>query len=152
MEQQGRDEPRPDPPEGTASEHPGRERTSMDREPPPAEDELLRQEEKRAAAEAGEIGGPAPEPEGDEAMRAVEEGGGGEAEGFELAERELGETAAHGESRWSPEANAPEPEVESDSASSVYSEPDEVDPTEVTSDPREGPDDPGEGPGIAPER
>jgi hypothetical protein len=148
----GASEPRPDPPEGTASERPGRERTSMDRDPPLTEDDLLRREEERAAAEAGEIGGPAPEPEGDEAWRPVEEGGGGEAEGFEQAERELGETAAHGESRWSPAGNEPEPEVESDRAGSIYSEPDEVDPTEVTSDPGEGPDDPGEGPGIAPER
>lgn len=158
MERQGRDEPsgagtpRMEPPEGTAGERPGRERTSMDREPPSPEDDLLREEEQAAAAEAGEIGGPAPEPEGDEASRPVEEGGGGQAEGFEQSERELGETAAHGESRWSPEADALTPEVEGDTASPAYSEPDEVDPTEVTSDPREGSDDSGEGPGIASER
>jgi hypothetical protein len=124
----------------------------MDRDPPPAEDPLVRNEERAAAAEAGDIGGPAPEPEGDEASRPVEEAGGGEAEGFEQAERALGEEAAHGDSRRSPEADAMTPEEEADRASAVYSEPDEVDPTEVTSDPREGPDDPGRGPGIAPER
>ena len=32
-----------------------------------------------------------------EALRAVEEGGGGEAEGFELAEQELIEHASHGD-------------------------------------------------------
>jgi hypothetical protein len=124
----------------------------MHRDPPPAEDDLLREEERAAGAEAGRIGGPAPEPEGDEASRPVEEGGGGEAEGFEQAERQLEEEAAHGESRAHPEVDAFSPEVESDQATQSYSEPDEVDPTEVTSDPREGPDDPGQGPGIAPER
>lgn len=158
MEPQGSDEPsqvgepRPDPPEGSASERPGRERTSMDRDPPPAEDDLVREQEERAAAEAGGIGGPAPEPEAGEAERAVEEGGGGEAEGFEQSERELEEAATHGEGRWSPETDAFAPEVEADSAPPAYSEPDEVDPTEVTSDPEEGFDDPGQGPGIASER
>ncbi len=129
-----------------------RERTSMDRELPPAEDALLRREEDAAAAEAGQLGGPAPETEGDEASRPLEEAGGGEAEGFEQSERELGEQAAHGEQRWSPEEDAMAPEVEGDRASPTYAEPDEVDPTEVTSDPSEGPDDPGKGPGIAAER
>jgi hypothetical protein len=122
------------------------------REQPAADDELLRREERAAAAEASEIGGPAPEPEGGAASRAVEEGGGGEAEGFEQAERELEEAATHGDSGFDPELDAATPEVESDESTATYSEPDEVDPTEVTRDPGEGPDDPGRGPGIAPER
>lgn len=135
-----------------ASDRDDRERSSMDREPPRAEDPLLREEEAAAAAEAGEIGGPAPEPEGDEASRPLEEAGEGEAEGFEQSERELTEQAAHGEGRWDPEADAFTPEEDADRASPAYGEPDEVDPTEVVRDPREGPDDPGRGPGLAPER
>ena len=142
----------PDTLETDAGERPEGERTSIDREPAPAEDAVVRAEEKAAGAEAGAIGGPAPEPHGDEADRPLEEAGGGEAEGFEEAERELGETAAHGEGGWSPEADAMTPETEADRAGAVYSEPDEIDPTEVTSDPREGAEDPGAGPGIAPDR
>jgi hypothetical protein len=114
------------------------------------EDRTLEDEAEEAAAEAGSIGGPAPDSEGDEATRPVEEAGGGEAEGFEQAERELEEQASHGENRWDPETDAFTPEQ--DEPSTVYGEPDEVDPTEVTRDPRENPDDPGAGPGIAPER
>jgi hypothetical protein len=88
----------------------------------------------------------------DEARRPVEEGGGGEAEGFEQAERELEEHASHAEEGGDPVSDAFSPEAESDRASAKYGEPDEVDPTEVVRDPDEGPDDPGEGPGIAPER
>lgn len=141
-----------DPPEGTAAEQAGRERTSMDREPPAPEDPLVREAEAAAADEAAGIGGPAPDLEGDEASRPVEEAGGGVAEGFEQSERALAEEASHGEGRYSPEKDAFTPEGEADRSSAVYGEPDEVDPTEVTSDPREGPDDPGAGPGVAADR
>jgi hypothetical protein len=137
-------------PQGTARERPGRERTSMDREPPRAEDPLLRREERAAAAEAAQIGGPTPDTEGDEADRPVEEGGGGEAEGFETSERELIEQASHGEDRRTPEADAFQPEDRA--GAQTYGEPDEVDPTEVVRDPDEERDDPGEGPGLASER
>jgi hypothetical protein len=61
-----------------------------------------REEAEAAAAEAAAIGGrPSSEPPSgeptDEADRAVIEGGGGEAEGFEQAERELVEHASHGD-------------------------------------------------------
>lgn len=49
-----------------------------------------------AAAEAGSIGGRAPEDE-DPAERPVAEAGGGVAEGFEQAEAELIEQAEHGD-------------------------------------------------------
>lgn len=120
--------------------------------PAPDDDALVRDEEEAAAIEAGGIGGMDPETEADEATRPVEEAGGGEAEGFEQAERDLGERAAHGEERSTPETDAFAGEKESDRASVAYSEPDEVDPTEVVSDPEEGSDDPGQGPGIASER
>ena len=128
-----------------------RERTTMDEGGlPPEDDSRAQQEEHAAAEEAGGIGGPAPPTEGDEASRPVEEGGGGEAEGFEQAERELGEQASHGESRADPAADEFPPEEEGGTA--AYSEPDQVDPTEVTSDPDAGPDDPGEGTPVAPDR
>jgi hypothetical protein len=68
------------------------------------DDDVVREEEEAAAAEAGAIGGrPEDDPmeadpdrfdrERDEAFRAVEEGGGGEAEGFEQAEALLIEHA-----------------------------------------------------------
>jgi hypothetical protein len=47
-----------------------------------------------------------------EAERPVKEAGGGEAEGFEEAERDLIEHASHGEPGPDPAAEAPEPEPE----------------------------------------
>jgi hypothetical protein len=86
------------------------------------------QEQERAAAEeAGNIGGPAPDPEGDEAARPVEEAGGGEAEGFEQSERDLVEQASHGDGRGDPEVDAFPPEAESDEATPEYAEADQVD-------------------------
>lgn len=129
-----------------------RERTSMDYDLETPEDPLLRREEGAAASEAGAIGGSAPDYEGDEEARPLEEAGQGEAEGFEQSERELIEAAQHGEGRRSPELDEFSPEEESDRATAVYGEPDEVDPTEVVRDPREDAEDPGAGPGIAADR
>jgi hypothetical protein len=86
-----------------------------------------REEEQAAAEEAANIGGPAPDTEADEAARPVEEAGGGEAEGFEEAERELADQATHGDSTWDPEIDAFPPEAESDESGAEYAEPDEVD-------------------------
>jgi len=68
------------------------------------ESEFEREQEQEAAEEAGAIGGrvsaDAPtefEEDLSEADRAVEEGGGGESEGFELAEAELEQHASHGD-------------------------------------------------------
>ena len=58
--------------------------------------------------------------------RAVEEAGGGEAEGFETAERELEENATHGEGRGDPLRDAMTPEIESDEETAVDAEGDEV--------------------------
>lgn len=118
-----------------------------------SQDPLVREQEQAAAAEAGDIGG-----EGgvrgdvDPAMVPVEESGEGVAEGFEQSEAELGERASHGDERSNPTDDAFTPERESDRATQVYGEPDEVDPHEVTADPREGDDDPGKGTPIAPDR
>ena len=121
----------PDPtdlPEGTAEENPERERTSMDAELGTAEDPLLRKEESAAAAEAGRVGGPAPDYAGDEETQAVEEAGGGVAEGFEESERQLIEEASHGDGGGSPEVDAFTPEAESDEATVEYGEADEEEP------------------------
>ena len=109
-------------------------------------------EAEAAAAEAGAIGGPEPETDLDPEMRPGYEGGGGEAEGFELAEDELIRQASHDDAGGEPISDAFTPEEESDRSRAVYGEPDEVDPTEVTRDPAEGDDDPGQGPGLAAER
>ena len=117
------------------------------------DDDLIREEEAAAAAEARGIGGVAgDEDDFDPEMRAVYEGGGGEAEGFELAQRDLIENAQHGDGRGDPLSDAFTPEAESDRAGAVYSEPDEEDVTEVVRDPEAGPDDPGAGPQIAHDR
>jgi hypothetical protein len=105
-----------------------RERTSMDYDLEDPEDPLLRREERAAEAEAGAIGGRRPDYEGDEAHRPLEEGGEGEAEGFELAEEDLEETASHGEGRYSPEAEEFDLDEESEGLDAVYGEPDEAEP------------------------
>lgn len=55
------------------------------------------EEADAAAAEAARIGGVAGDEDLAPAQRAVIEGGGGEAEGFELAEAALIEHASHGD-------------------------------------------------------
>jgi hypothetical protein len=119
----------------------------------PPDDDLIRDEEAAAAAEASRIGGTAgDEDEFDPEMRAVYEGGGGAAEGFELAEADLIDNAQHSDGHGDPLSDAFTPEVEADRAGAVYAEGDEEDVTEVVRDPREPEDDPGAGPGIAAER
>ena len=116
-------------------------------------DDLVREEEAAAAAAAGRIGGVA----GDEndfepEMRAVYEGGGGVAEGFEQAEADLLENAQHGDGHGDPLCDAFSPEAESDRSTIAYGEADEEKVDEVVRDPEAGPDDPGEGPGITHDR
>ena len=89
------------------------------------DDDLIREEEAAAAADAARIGGRAgDEDEFDPAMRAVYEGGGGEAEGFELAEADLIDNASHSDGRGNPERDAFTGEVESDRAGVEYGESD----------------------------
>lgn len=89
-----------------------------------SEERFEHHEEELAAEEAGEIGGDVPEYEGDEAQRAVQEAGGGEAEGFELAEQELEEAASHGDAGLDPSRDAFTPEEESDRSGAEYGEAD----------------------------
>jgi hypothetical protein len=80
-------------------------------------DPIAEEEAEAAAAEAAEIGGPAPDdPIDDPAERAVVEGGGGESEGFELAEAELIDNASHGDQKRFPNRDAGRPEEPTDVA------------------------------------
>jgi hypothetical protein len=87
------------------------------------DEDVVEREEAAAAAEAGSIGGRS-DASADEAQRPVSEAGGGEAEGFELAEEELREEAEHGNGRHFPPAEAGEPEAEDPGAE--YAEPDRL--------------------------
>jgi hypothetical protein len=79
-----------------------------------------------AAHEAAGVGGRAPEDE-DPARRPVDEAGGGEAEGFEQAEKDLRENAEHGQlGPRDPNRDAFTPEQESDLADAEYAEADDV--------------------------
>jgi hypothetical protein len=69
------------------------------------------------------------DPKRDEAMRPVEEAGGGEAEGFEQAEELLEEHASHGDPGPDPTELAGEPE-DPEAAEAEYGEADEIDSTE----------------------
>ena len=80
-------------------------------------------EAEAAAAEAGSIGGRAPEGE-DPAERPVSEAGGGESEGFELAEEDLIEQAEHGDGGPSPTRAAFPEEAESDAETIEHGEAD----------------------------
>ena len=106
------------------------------------DDPLVREEEDAAAAEAGSIGGRAPEYEDeegdpvDEADRALIEGGEGVEEGFETAESDLREAASHGENRYDPESRDFGDEESAGDADAVSGEPDEIDVTETCATPR----------------
>ncbi len=92
-------------------------------------DPIAEEEAEAAAAEAAEIGGPAPDdPVDDPAERPVVEGGEGQAEGFELAEAELIDNAAHGNQKRFPSQDAPPSEEPTEAA---FGEPDEEIPEDA---------------------
>ena len=102
--------------------------TTPDRVPEPDRD-LVDEEAEAAAAEAAAIGGRVDAADdADPAQRAVEEGGGGYAEGFEQAEADLIENAEHGEGGH--DRGVPEPE--SDRSGAAYSDADSVDRIDET--------------------
>jgi hypothetical protein len=97
--------------------------------------DLAAREEQAAAAEAAAIGGRGPDLGGvdtdehvDEAMRPVYEAGGGEQEGFELAERDLVRNASHDDGTAFPERDGLTPEIESDRSPAEFGESDDVQP------------------------
>lgn len=92
----------------------------------PGRDPIADEEADAAAAEAAEIGGPAPDdPVDDPAQRPLVEGGEGEAEGFELAEEELIDNAEHGDEKRFPDRDAPPPEEPTETE---FGEPDQAIP------------------------
>jgi hypothetical protein len=99
--------------------------TTPDPNSPNPEDELIRQEEDAAAAEAGKIGGRSGMEEMDEAERAAAEHGGGEAEGFEQSEQLLEGQASHGDPPIDPLEQAGAVEDEEDP--STHGEADQLD-------------------------
>lgn len=97
------------------------------------EERRVREEEAAAAREAGRIGGRSGMEDVEPAERAVEEAGGGVAEGFEQAEERLEEMATHGEGRHAdPLKDAGEPEGERPRGE--YAEADEIESTETDED------------------
>jgi hypothetical protein len=102
------------------------------------EPDFATREEWAAAAEAAAIGGRGPDVGGvdpseavDEAMRPVYEAGGGEQDGFELADRDLVRNASHDDGTGYPERDAFTPEREADLASIEYAEPDNAEPPDA---------------------
>jgi hypothetical protein len=110
--------------------------------PPPTpvvhtDDDFVAAEEAAAAAEARNIGGPRlDDAHGDEAFEAVAEAGGGESEGFELAEEQLIDNASHGGGRADPIGDAFTPEAESDERTAVDGEADSERVSELDEDER----------------
>lgn len=93
-------------------------------------DPIAEEEAEAAASEAAEIGGPAPDdPVDDPAQRPLVEGGGGEAEGFELAEAELIDNAEHGDQKRFPNRDAGRPEEPTDTT--AFGEADEEIPQDA---------------------
>jgi hypothetical protein len=79
-------------------------------------DPIAEEEAEAAEAEAAHIGGDVPADTDDPAQQPLIEGGEGEAEGFELAEKDLENTASHGDQRRFPSQLAGEPEEPSEAA------------------------------------
>lgn len=98
------------------------------RDEPVSADALAAEQAEAAASEAARIGGPDPQPGVDPEDRAVLEGGGGYAEGFEQSEEALIRQASHEDAPTSPTADAFSPEVETDRSTAEYGEGDEIDP------------------------
>jgi hypothetical protein len=116
-----------------------RDRNDMESiDEPDEEPDFATREERAAAAEAAAIGGSRPDVGGvlpdervSEALRPVYEAGGGEQEGFELAERDLVRNASHDDGTAFPERDGFAPEHEADEASVEYGEADGVEPRDL---------------------
>ncbi|MBA3327482.1 MAG: hypothetical protein H0T43_04180 [Solirubrobacterales bacterium] len=91
-------------------------------------DDLAAREEAAAAEQAAGIGGATPDDGLDDAERPVAEAGGGEAEGFEIAEHDLIRNASHDDGEGDPIADAFTAEVEADESGAEYGEADAEEP------------------------
>lgn len=98
------------------------------------DESFVAHEEQAAAAAAARIGGTVSPDADDPAMNAVYQAGGGEQDGWDEAERELVETASHGDSAADPVRSAAVPERESDRAGAVYGESDQILSSELADD------------------
>lgn len=103
---------------------------------PPRKDLQAEEEAQIAAREAGRIGGATASEDLDPEQQAPSESGGGEAEGFELAEEQLEESASHGDTAGDPLEERLPPEDENPEDHTIYGEPDEVDSTASGEDTR----------------
>lgn len=93
-------------------------------------DPIAEEEAEAAAAEAAEIGGPAPDdPVDDPAEQPLVEAGQGESEGFEVAEAELIDNAEHGDQKRFPNRDAGRPEEPTDTT--AFGEADDVIPQDA---------------------
>jgi hypothetical protein len=93
---------------------------------PEPRDPTADEQTEQAAEEAGRIGGDRPDEDVPPEQVPVTEGGGGEAEGFELAEEQLEENATHGEGAADPLGDRFPPEDASSSGHTIYGEPDQA--------------------------
>jgi hypothetical protein len=103
----------------------GEQKSNSDR---PSDRELIEEEAEIAAAEAARIGGDVPPDSDDPAEQPLVEAGQGQAEGFELAEKDLEDIASHGDQHRFPGSVAPPPE---EAQSAEYGEADEAIPPDT---------------------
>jgi hypothetical protein len=75
--------------------------------PEERDEEFVEEEEAEAAREAAGVGGTVPRDTDDPAEQPLIEGGEGESEGFELAEKELEDNAEHGDQHQFPTGTTP---------------------------------------------
>ena len=78
----------------------------MNAAPDKRDEDFVEEEEAEAAKEAAGIGGNVPADTDDPAQQPLIEGGEGEAEGFELAEKDLEDIAEHGDEHRFPDGLA----------------------------------------------
>jgi hypothetical protein len=93
--------------------------------PDERDEDFIEDEEAEAAREAAGIGGTVPKDTDDPAEAPLLEGGEGESEGFELAEKDLEDIAEHGDEHRFPDGMS-QPEEPQDP--DEYGEPDEAIP------------------------
>jgi hypothetical protein len=89
------------------------------------DEDFVEEEEAAAAREAAGVGGNVPPDTDDPAQQPLIEGGEGEAEGFELAEKDLEDIAEHGDEHRFPDGLA-QPEERQDT--DAFGEADEAIP------------------------
>ena len=90
--------------------------------PEERDEAFVEEEEAEAAEEAGAIGGTRDPDTDDPAQQPLIDAGEGEAEGFELAERDLEDIAEHGDEHRFPDGMS---ETEEPQEHAEYGEPDE---------------------------